>query len=371
MVTPVFITQIEDEEETILSEQIHSLHLKDTASMSIPTLNPYCDKEMTPPPMMASTDGTMDDVFPEAVCSSGTISVTAVTRDAGPPLHNAVIDEKFFDSNDYRAKQYYETSCKMNPKFLLAMAQDIINQKTGFPLLPLDGEPFCSFYKKNDYKVGNIHLISEISRRAVLDPNWVGIRCGKNDLPLPKSWSKSKCLMWLSANPILNVDDYQYIVDSITELIQSVSLVNQRRLTYDSNRSPKTIEVPDLLVSNDYPLQENLTWDNFQVLETSNTKSESKPKNSSLKKTGLMDPGTFKLVLEHQKEYSMPVANLPPDKASLNQKKLWDTFWPKLKATSRKKKRSVKFVWKKKELQAEKARIDFLDKIHDLDTPML
>ena len=39
--------------------------------------------------------------------------------------------------------------------------------------------------------------------------------------------------------------------------------------------------------------------------------------------------------------------------------------------TTRKKKRSVKFVWKKKELQAEKARIDFLNKIHDLDTPML
>ena len=127
----------------------------------------------------------------------------------------------------------------MNPKFLVAMAQDIINQKTGFPLLPLDGEPFCSFHKKNDYKVGNTHLISEISRRAVLDPNWVGIRCGNNNLPLPKSWSKSKCLMRLFANPILNVDNYQYIVNSITELIQSVSLVNQHCLMYDSNRSPK------------------------------------------------------------------------------------------------------------------------------------
>ena len=58
----------------------------------------------------------------------------------------------------------------MNPKFLLAMAHDIINQKTGFPLLLLDGEPFCSFHKMNDYKVGKTHLISEITRRAVLDP---------------------------------------------------------------------------------------------------------------------------------------------------------------------------------------------------------
>ena len=109
----------------------------------------------------------------------------------------------------------------------------------------------------------------------------------------------------------------------------------------------KTIKVPDSPVSNDYQLQENLNWDNFQVLQTFKTSYESKPKNSLLKKTGLMDPGTFKLVLEHQKEYSLPLANLPPDKAALNQKTLWDTFWPKLKATSKKKKRSVKYVWKK------------------------
>ena len=344
MVTPVFITQIEDEEETILSEQIHSLHLKDTASMSIATLNPYYDNEMTPPAMMASTDDTDDNVFPEAVCLTAIISASAATRNSGTPLQNPVVHEKFLDINDYRTKQYYETSCNMNPKFLLAMAHDIINPKTGFPLLPLDGEPFCSFHKQNDYKVGNTHLISEIARRAVLDPNWVGIRSGNNDQPLPKSWSKSKCLMWLSANPILNVEDYQYIVDSITKLIQSVSLVNQHRLTYNSNRSPKNTVVPDSLVSNDSQLQENLTRDNFQVVQISKTPYGHKQKNSSFKKTGLMDPDTFKLVIEHQKEYSLPLSNLPPDKATLNQKKLWDTFWPKLKATSRKKKRSVKFV---------------------------
>ena len=70
MVTPVFITQIEDGEETVLSEQIHSLQLKDTTSISIPTLNTYCDNGMTPSSLMASTDDSMDDVFPEAVLSS-------------------------------------------------------------------------------------------------------------------------------------------------------------------------------------------------------------------------------------------------------------------------------------------------------------
>ena len=76
----------------------------------------------------------------------------------------------------------------------------------------------------------------------------------------------------------LLVDNYQYIVNSITELIQSVSLVNQHCLMYDSNRSPKTIKVPDSPVSNDYQLQENLNWDNFQVLQTFKTSYESKPK---------------------------------------------------------------------------------------------
>ena len=371
MVTPVFITQIEDGEETVLSEQIHSLQLKDTASISIPTLNTYCDNGMTPSSLMASTDDSMDDVFPEAVLSSEKAHITPLTSDSGPPLHSPVVHRNLLDINDYRAKKYYESTCKMNPKVLLAMAHNIINPKTGFPLLPLDGEPFCSFHQKKDYMVGNAHLISEITRRAVLDPNWVGIRYGNNDLPLPKSWSKSKCLMWLSTNPILNVDDYQYIVDSTTELIQSVSLANQQCLMYDSNRAPKSKEVPDAMVSYEFQFPENRTSNNCQVLHTSKTSNESKPKNTALKKTGLMDPGTFKLVLEHQKEYSLPLANLPPDKAALNQKKLWDTFWPKLQATSKKKKRSVKYVWKKKELKAEKARIDFLDKIHDLKTPML
>ena len=101
MVTPFFITQIEDEEETILSEQIHSLHLKDTASMSIATLNTYYDIEMTPPAMMASTDDTNDDVFPEAVCLTAIIGASAATRDSGTPLQNPVVHEKFLDINGY------------------------------------------------------------------------------------------------------------------------------------------------------------------------------------------------------------------------------------------------------------------------------
>ena len=84
-----------------------------------------------------------------------------------------------------------------------------------------------------------------------------------------------------------------------------------------------------------------------------------------------MDPGTFKLVIEHQKEYSLPLPVFTPDKVKLGQKKILDNFLPKVKPTARKNKRSVKFVSEKEELEAEKTRINFLDKVYDLNTPML
>ena len=37
---------------------------------------------------------------------------------------------------------------------------------------------------------------------------------------------------------------------------------------------------------------------------------------------------------------------------------------------ARKKKKNVKYVWEKKEAAVQKARVDFLDQIHDLNTPM-
>ena len=38
---------------------------------------------------------------------------------------------------------------------------------------------------------------------------------------------------------------------------------------------------------------------------------------------------------------------------------------------AKEKKRKVKFVWQKKEVAVLKAKVDFLDRIHDLNTPML
>ena len=91
MVTPVFITQIEDGEETILSEQIHSLNLKDTTSMSTTTMNTYYSAEMTHPTMMASTKDKDDDVFPQAMYLTATIGATTATRESSAPILNPVV----------------------------------------------------------------------------------------------------------------------------------------------------------------------------------------------------------------------------------------------------------------------------------------
>ena len=343
MVTPVFITQIEEGEDSFLLEQIHSLNLKDTTSMSTMTTNTYFPVETTKLTIMASNKNMNGEVFPLEVYSTTAIGATSSTPDSFTPAPNPVDRSKFLKIDAYQAQQYHETSCNKNPNFLLAMAHDIINPKTGFPLT-LDGEPFCSFHKENEYKVGSTHLISEISRRARLNPNWVGIRSGNNDQPQPKSWNRSKCLMWLSNNPIINVEDRWYIVDSITKLIQSVSSANQQRLTYDCKQPTKNNTVADSPLSNDLNFNENLIPDFSHVLQNSKPPYCHKQDKSIPKNKGLMDPGTFKLVIEHQKEYSVPLLNFTPDKVKLNQKKLWDNFWPKLKTTSRKKKRSVKFV---------------------------
>ena len=437
MVTPVFITQIEDEEHSVLSEQIHSLNLKDTTSMStkafntyipqgkapstvtartkkkgndvfpsplylptsigattetwepVPTdttsmssmaLDPYHPPELSFTSVMGTNQTTYDEDYPQPVFSNTSIGATIASRESSTSCMNPDYHIKLLNINIYQAKQYYETTCNKNPKFLLAMAHGIINPKTGFPLLTPDGEPFCSFHKKNEYKVGNTHFISEITRRAKLDPNWAGVRLGNTSLPQPKSWNRSKCLLWLSNNPILNVEDRCYIVDSMIELIQSVSSCNKEHVKFVSKRLPKNNPNADTPLSNDFCLNEihpsDSTLQSTSVLDMSSPLQVNKAYYGRTqvkvvpKGTGKMDPGTFKLVIEHQKEYSLSLPDCTQNKVRLGQKKLWDSLWPKLKAESRKKKRSVKYVWKKKELAAEKARVDYLDKVHDLNTPM-
>ena len=85
-----------------------------------------------------------------------------------------------------------------------------------------------------------------------------------------------------------------------------------------------------------------------------------------------MDPATFKLVLEHQKEYSLEDKVIQSrDPIMIAGKKEWSTFWTASTKKARKKKRKVKYVWEKEAEAVQKAREEFLDQIHDLNTPML
>ena len=108
--------------------------------------------------------------------------------------------------------------------------------------------------------------------------------------------------MWLSNNPIINVEDRRYIVDSITELIQSVSSANQQRLTYNCKRPTKNNTVVDSPLSNDQHFNKNLTSNFSHVLQDSKPPNGHKHDKSIPKNKGLVDLGTFKLVIEHQKE---------------------------------------------------------------------
>ena len=77
-----------------------------------------------------------------------------------------------------------------------------------------------------------------------------------------------------------------------------------------------------------------------------------------------MDPTTFKLVLEHQKEYSVQDKTiLSHDPITIARKKQWNTFWTSTTKIARKKKKTLN-------MYEQKAEVDFLDQIHNLNTPM-
>ena len=90
MVTPVFITQIKEREDSFLSEQTHSLIFKDTTSMLTMTTNTYFPVETTKPVMMASNINTDDKVFPLEVYFTTVIGATSLTTTSCTPILNPV-----------------------------------------------------------------------------------------------------------------------------------------------------------------------------------------------------------------------------------------------------------------------------------------
>ena len=135
---------------------------------------------------------------------------------------------------------------------------------------------------------------------------------GNNNQPKPKSWSKTKCLEWLSNNPIKNDVDYQYINDTVIKLIQSVSSSNQEHERLHSTNIPghdkvaKSPIIGDLQFDPITPLSSSSTIpiDSHLFLKANSRQNWAK---SVKKRNRFMDTGTFKLVIEHQKEYSLQV----------------------------------------------------------------
>lgn len=401
MVTPVFITQTQDDDQSFLSDQIHDLKLLDTTSMSTLTkrtshfteectasataLLPFekgfafpikanCKSDATPTtskPLYLNSETMFPTTSfsPETVRSISSPNITTChtpLRGITLPNHSNTTSSEEWEC--CRAQPYYEHSCKNNPRFLLAMAHDVINPQTGFPFSH-NSEPFISYYKKNEFKVGNNNLICEVIRRARLDTGWVGGRWGNNDQPQPKSWSKTKCLEWLSNNPIKNDIDYQYIVDTVTKLIQSVCSSNQERVGFHStnNLGQDKIALASPLVS-----LSTIPIDSQCFLMEKKPDSDRNRTKIVTKRNGSMDPETFKLLIAHQKEYTLQAKEIQShDPVTINRKKKWNTFWTAATKKARKKKRNVKFVWEKKEQAAQKAEVDFLERLHDLKTPML
>ena len=389
----VCITQTQ-EEETMLLKQITDMKLNSTGKfpnfMPTTTQTPLHVLHKTTPPTPTSMFMPIDS---SSLTTGLALSSPKYVPDIiGSTLKTipAVTLPTVNQWDCYRAQHYYKFMKRKDPKYLLVMANGTINPMSGFPFA-YDEDPFISYHKKNEFKVGNIHLRCEVVRRARLDPNFTGSKKDNSDPPKTASWSRTKCEDWLRNNPINNDEDYQYIVDTVQKLFKSVAISNQERRTsgnepwkelqlQSDNESlndlqnqpctPVPLSIPSL--TNTPVVLKPAFTSLFRQPERATDANRSRNKvTSSSKRTGLMDPATFKLVLEHQKEYSVQDKTIRShDPITIARKKQWNTFWTSTTKIARKKKKNVKYVWEKKEAAVQKARVDFLDQIHDLNTPM-
>ena len=97
------------------------------------------------------------------------------------------------------AQPYYKIMKRKDPMYLLVMANGSINPKSGFPFT-YDEDPFISYHKKNEFKVGNIHLRCEVVQRARLGPSFIRSKKGNSDPPKTASWPQKN--VWSSYRTI-------------------------------------------------------------------------------------------------------------------------------------------------------------------------
>lgn len=95
-------------------------------------------------------------------------------------------------------------------------------------------------------------------------------------------------------------------------------------------------------------------------------KKSTSPKHSIV--NHLMDPATFKLVLDTQEENLADVKERQKrNKSNMHHKNEWKTFFSNKK---KKKKGKARYVWETKRMKQEKAEIEFIKSINNLKIPM-
>ena len=157
-------------------------------------------------------------------------------------------------------------------------------------------------------------------------------------------------------------------MDTVQKLIKSVELSNEERRTSDNKHwnelqfqsgNESLFDLQNQPCT-PVPLSVSSLTNTPVVLKTASIPLSGQPKRStsrhketsSSKRTGLMDPATFKLVLEHQKEYSIQdKTSRSCDSITIARKKQWNTFWTSTTKLARKKKKNCEVCMGKKRQQ--------------------
>ena len=137
--------------------------------------------------------------LPLAAIGGGTNSnswvsdLTTATCTISSTCSNTPTSEKW---DVFQAKRYYEGLNKNYPKYLMAMAFDVINPLNGCHFSN-EEEPFASYHKRNKFNVGCKHFWCKVTCWLHIDPSWVWVRIADCNMPKIKDWQKKNKTSWM------------------------------------------------------------------------------------------------------------------------------------------------------------------------------
>jgi hypothetical protein len=143
-------------------------------------------------------------------------------------------------------------------------------------------------------------------------------------------------------------------VDKSDSVLNDLSVYSHERNQSKTNSKDNTVHVKSYFRRHSKSFQVNVL------------KKSTSPKHSIGQH--LMDPATFKLVLDTQKENLADVKERQKrNKSNLRHKNEWKTFF----STKKKRRRGKpRFVWETKRIKQEKAEMEFIKSINNLKIPM-